>query len=168
MRCPLLRLAVALVTFGIGVTATTLWIAYRTPDVSGLEEQPMPGQITLVAPQVRDDSDIPPPPPPTPMLSPAATNSCDKFWAGVLDNKALEKPAPSFPAMGKSVRASGTVVVQVCVNGEGRVIGPKAVSGHPLLQSGAVQAAYRARFTPAPHGDPRIKVSGVLTYKFTL
>jgi protein TonB len=48
------------------------------------------------------------------------------------------------------------------------VISARAVSGHPLLQQAAVQAAYQARFAPTMlRGEP-VRVSGVVTYNFVL
>jgi outer membrane biosynthesis protein TonB len=59
------------------------------------------------------------------------------------------------------------VTVQVVADECGNVISAQAVSGHPLLQQAAVQAARQARLAPGLHGDC-VKVSGLLTYNFVL
>jgi TonB family protein len=41
----------------------------------------------------------------------------------------------------KAAHASGTVVVRVILNEEGKVIAAQADSGHPLLRAAAVKAA---------------------------
>lgn len=87
---------------------------------------------------------------------------------GVLDGKAIEKPLPEYPPVARAARASGTVTVRIIVNEEGQVEKAEAVSGHPLLQSAAVEAAYRARFAPTKLSGNPVKVSGVLTYDFML
>jgi protein TonB len=87
---------------------------------------------------------------------------------GVLNGKAISKPQPAYPPIARAARASGTVVVQIVVNEEGRVISASAVSGHPLLQSAAVAAARQARFAPTLLSGQPVKVSGVLTYNFVL
>lgn len=87
---------------------------------------------------------------------------------GVLNGKAISKPQPAYPPIAKAARASGTVTVQVLVNEEGNVISAKAVSGHPLLQQAAVNAAYQAKFSPTIVSGQKVKVSGVLTYNFVL
>lgn len=87
---------------------------------------------------------------------------------GVLNEKATEKPMPAFPPVAKAARVSGVVVVRVVVDEEGRVEKAEAISGHPLLQEAAVEAAYHARFRPTKLSGNSIKVSGVLTYNFTL
>jgi TonB family protein len=67
-----------------------------------------------------------------------------------------------------TVKASGPVNVQVLIDETGKVISAQAVSGHPLLRAAAVQAARQARFSPTMLGEQPVKVSGVITYNFTL
>lgn len=87
---------------------------------------------------------------------------------GVLNGKAIEKPAPPYPAEAKAARVSGTVAVSVLLDEEGRVETAEAVSGHPLLRAAAVEAAYKARFSPTRLSGRPVKVSGVVTYNFVL
>ncbi len=106
--------------------------------------------------------DDPPPPPPTPKKPPATISG------GVLTGKAVSKPQPTYPPIAKSARAQGTVTVQILVDESGKVVSASAVSGHPLLRAAAVQAAYRARFSPTLLSGQPVKVSGTITYNFTL
>jgi protein TonB len=85
---------------------------------------------------------------------------------GVLNGKATSLPKPAYPAIARAAHASGTVTVQVTVDESGKVISARAVSGHPLLQAAAVQAAYGARFSPTLLSGQPVKVTGVLTYNF--
>jgi len=85
---------------------------------------------------------------------------------GVLNGKAISKPEPVYPAIAKAAHASGTVIVQVVVDEDGKVISAHAVSGHPLLQGASVQAARQARFTPMKLSGQGVKVTGVLVYNF--
>lgn len=105
----------------------------------------------------------PPPPAPTPKPKPPAIVS-----GGVLNGKAISKPVPPYPAIAKQARAQGTVTVQITVDEGGRVISANAVSGHPLLRAAAVAAARQARFSPTLLSGQAVKVSGVITYNFTL
>lgn len=107
--------------------------------------------------------DDPPPPPPTPKPKPAAIVS-----GGVLNGKATSMPKPQYPAIAKQARAQGTVTVQVTVSESGSVLSANAVSGHPLLRAAAVAAARQARFSPTLLSGQPVKVSGVITYNFTL
>lgn len=85
---------------------------------------------------------------------------------GVLNGKALVLPKPAYPPAAKAVRAGGSVSVQVLIDENGNVISASAISGHPLLQSAAVEAARAAKFTPTLLLGVPVKVSGVITYNF--
>ena len=87
---------------------------------------------------------------------------------GILNGKAISKPQPAYPAIARAARAQGTVTVQILVDEEGKVISASAVSGHPLLQQAAVNAARGARFAPTFLDGQPVKVSGVITYNFVL
>ncbi|HYG09856.1 MAG TPA: TonB family protein [Pyrinomonadaceae bacterium] len=87
---------------------------------------------------------------------------------GVLNERAISKPAPEYPAIARAARAEGTVTVQVTFDEEGKVISARAAGGHPLLQQAAVKAAYKARFSPVRLSGQPVKVNGVLTYNFVL
>ena len=85
---------------------------------------------------------------------------------GVLNGKAINLPKPPYPAIAKAAKASGMVTVQVTIDESGKVVSAKAVSGHPLLQQAAIQAAYQAQFSPTQLSGQPVKVTGVLTYNF--
>jgi TonB family protein len=87
---------------------------------------------------------------------------------GILNGKAISLPRPAYPAIARQAHASGTVVVQVVIDEEGNVIWATAVSGHPLLQQAARQAALGAKFSPTKLSGQAVKVAGVLTYNFVL
>ncbi|HEV7860109.1 MAG TPA: TonB family protein [Pyrinomonadaceae bacterium] len=115
-------------------------------------------------PPVKMEESEPPPvmkPSPTPAPKPTAPIS-----GGVLNGKAISLPKPAYPAIAKSAHASGTVTVQVLIDENGSVVAAHAVSGHPLLQAVAVQAARSARFSPTKLSGQPVKVSGVITYNF--
>jgi TonB family protein len=112
---------------------------------------------------IADQTTAPVPPPPRP---PGKSNP--PISGGVLNGKAISLPKPAYPAIARSARASGTVTVQVTVDESGKVTSARAISGHPLLQASAVQAAYGARFSPTLLSGQPVKVTGVLTYNFTL
>jgi TonB family protein len=85
---------------------------------------------------------------------------------GVLNGKALYMPKPDYPPEAQSVKASGSVVVQITIDEVGAVIAAKAVSGHPTLHQVCVNAALQAKFSPTTLMGEPVKVSGVLTYNF--
>jgi TonB family protein len=87
---------------------------------------------------------------------------------GILNGKAISLPKPVYPPIAKQARASGTVAVQVLIDEEGNVVSASAVSGHPLLRAAAVAAARGAKFSPTKLSGKPVRVSGVITYNFTL
>ena len=86
----------------------------------------------------------------------------------VLNSQAISLPPPSYPPIARQTRTQGTVIVQVLIDEEGKVISAKATSGHVLLVPAAQTAALRARFSPTVLGDQKVKVQGVITYNFVL
>ncbi len=85
---------------------------------------------------------------------------------GVLNGKATEMPAPEYPTIAKAAHASGAVNVEIMIDENGAVVAARAVSGHPLLQAAAVNAARQASFTPTRLSGEPVKVTGVLVYNF--
>ena len=80
--------------------------------------------------------------------------------------KVLELPKPNYPLIARAAHVSGTVEVQVIIGLDGNVIAAVAISGHPLLQASAVNAARQTRFTPPKYKGEPVKVVGVLQYNF--
>ncbi|HKP37784.1 MAG TPA: TonB family protein [Pyrinomonadaceae bacterium] len=87
---------------------------------------------------------------------------------GVLNGKAISLPNPAYPPIARAAKASGTVTVEIIVDERGNVISANPISGHPLLQGAATDAARQAKFTPTQlQGNP-VKVSGQVVYNFEL
>ena len=103
------------------------------------------------------------------IASSAPPGAAREVQGGVLNGRAIYKPQPEYPAAAKSVRAQGTVTVQVIVDETGKVIEAKAVRfPHNSLVWAAEDAARRARFTPTLLSGSPVKVTGVITYNFLL
>ncbi len=85
---------------------------------------------------------------------------------GILNGKATSLPMPAYPPAAKAVKAGGTVNVQIMIDEQGNVISAQAISGHPLLQGAAVDAARQATFSPTLLSGEPVKVTGVVTYTF--
>jgi TonB family protein len=87
---------------------------------------------------------------------------------GILNGKALALPAPTYPEIAKRTRAAGVVEVEVVIDTNGKVISAKAVKGPSLLQQAAEQAAKMAKFTPTLLSGQPVKITGIITYNFSL
>ncbi len=105
-------------------------------------------------------SDNAPPPAPRPLLKPVS--------GGVLNGMALALPPPSYPDAARRMRQSGMVQVEVVVDENGKVISARALSGPSILRDVAVEAAYRARFSPTKLSGQPVKVTGQINYNFRL
>lgn len=88
--------------------------------------------------------------------------------ATVLNGQALTLPPPVYPDGARRMHISGTVKVEVVVDETGKVVSAKAVSGPGILRDSSVQAAYRAKFTPATLAGKPVKVNGSIIYNFTV
>jgi TonB family protein len=87
---------------------------------------------------------------------------------GVLDGTTIKKPPPRYPPDARSVRAQGTVIVQVLVDEEGNVASAQAVSGPSLLRGVSEEAARKAKLKPTTLCGQPVKVSGVMTYNYVV
>jgi TonB family protein len=103
-----------------------------------------------------------------PAAPPARTGPLKPVSGGILNGKAISLPAPAYSQMAKAARASGIVEVEVVIDITGKVISAKATKGPSLLMLAAEQAAKQARFTPTLLSGQPVRVSGVITYNFTL
>jgi TonB family protein len=120
---------------------------------------------------VRDKDSIEPlpPSPPTPSdeLKPA-TPSLVRRSEGVLRGNAINKVTPDYPALAKTARVTGEVIVEITIGEDGNVASSKVISGHPLLQQAALRAARQWQFKPVLLNNIPVKVQGNLTFRFTL
>jgi TonB family protein len=87
---------------------------------------------------------------------------------GTLNSKAVTMPKPAYPQEAKRLKIQGTVNVRVVVDENGKVISAKAVDGPAPLREPAEAAARQATFAPTTQDGITVKVTGVLTYNFSL
>ena len=82
-----------------------------------------------------------------------------------LVNKRVE---PTYPPVARSARVSGSVIVEVTMDEQGNVTSARAISGHPLLQQAAVEAAKGWKFSPLHLSDTPVKEIRTITFNFKL
>jgi TonB family protein len=123
-----------------------------SPTATPGDDSPTPTRTPIPTPSplvIRPGSPTPRPPSNSPING------------GVLNGRATSLPTPAYPAIAKTVGASGQVTVQVSVDERGNVVSARAVSGHPLLRSAAESAARRSKISSANE-----RLNGVLVYNF--
>lgn len=101
---------------------------------------------------------------PTPAPTPARLLKLSQIQS----SKIISKPVPSYPQIAKLAGIQGTVTVEILVDEQGRVISATATSGPVMLREAARLAALQARFTPTQLNGQPVKVSGAISYNFTL
>ncbi|MFL6229059.1 MAG: energy transducer TonB [Pyrinomonadaceae bacterium] len=82
--------------------------------------------------------------------------------------KTISRSAPFYPPAARSERASGVVLVLIVVDEGGKVVAAQALGGPVLLQGSALQAARTMRFEPTLLDGKPVKVSGTVTFTFSL
>jgi TonB family protein len=63
----------------------------------------------------------------------------------------VERSAPAYPALARSMGLSGTVRVEAVVSPDGSVKAVEVKGGHPVLAQAAVSAVLKWRWEPAAH-----------------
>jgi TonB family protein len=162
MRSKMLGLAIALSTFGLGVAATTVWIAYHAPAAVVLAPRLETRQV-IVAERAEPYAENS-----TPCAAASSINNGKPIRGGILQGKAISKPQPAYPPAARAEGVSGTVQVEIVVDECGNVASALAISGPPLLQQAAVDAAMKMRYTPTRLSGQPVKVSGTVAYNFLL
>ncbi|HYX41041.1 MAG TPA: energy transducer TonB [Pyrinomonadaceae bacterium] len=87
---------------------------------------------------------------------------------GGLLGAAVKRVEPVYSDAAKAAGAEGPVTVQIVIDEQGNVTSARAVSGNPLLQAAAVDAARQWVFKPAGGTGRAAKVSATLSFNFRL
>jgi TonB family protein len=92
----------------------------------------------------------------------------DRFWGALWGRtKAITMPRPDYPEAAKRAGASGTILIKVTLNEEGKVVSAESMcGGNSLLVKAAEQAALQARFTPVLVNGAAVRIVGYVPYTF--
>lgn len=154
----LIRILVALVTFGVGLGASALW------SLLGPSKYAAPAEVAEARLVLSRHAELAT----TPGVFAKREASSAIVHGGILNGKAVSAPPPVYPPLAMRARIEGTAVVFVVVGTDGTVEVAEPASGHPLLSEAAVEAVRRWRFAPTRLSGEPVKVSGQVTVNFTL
>ena len=112
--------------------------------------------------QVNIPDELPPAPTPTP-VTPKILKISE-----MINSRALALPKPPYPPLARQIKLQGTVVIQVLIDENGKVLSARPVSGHPMLIPEAQRAAMQAKFSPTTLNGVAVKVSGMISYNFQM
>jgi TonB family protein len=97
----------------------------------------------------------------------ASQEAREPEYGQVLNGRAISLPRPDYPDGARSLRLSGTVVVKVLIDEQGKVIKAEDMcQGPPYLSEASVAAAFKARFTPTKLSGMPVRVNGIIQYNF--
>jgi protein TonB len=96
---------------------------------------------------------VPPPPPPPPVVSnkPLQGDRNVKplqVGGNVKEPQSVYKPQPEYPLLARYARIEGVVEIDAIIDEQGNVVQMRAVSGHPLLITAALQAVKQWKYEP--------------------
>ena len=105
----------------------------------------------------------------TPVAVPkVAAPSRIRVSAGVQQGNLISQVKPVYPAIAKSARISGAVVLQAEISKQGTIENLRVISGHPMLVQNALEAVKQWRYKPyLLNGEP-VPVETTITVNFTL
>jgi len=82
--------------------------------------------------------------------------------------RALLKSAPDYPALARSARIEGDVVLDATIDAQGNVLDARVVSGHPLLYDAALNAVRKWKFEPTYLNDEPVPIQMNVTVSFRM
>ncbi|MFZ0760823.1 MAG: energy transducer TonB [Candidatus Sulfotelmatobacter sp.] len=80
----------------------------------------------------------------------------------------VQKILPVYPALARSARVQGTVVLQAMISKQGTIEDLKVVTGHPMLVPAAIDAVRRWRYRPYVLNNEPVEVETQITVNFSL
>jgi len=80
----------------------------------------------------------------------------------------IRKVQPAYPALARSARIQGTVVLQAVIGKQGTIEDLRVLTGHPMLAPAAIDAVRQWRYRPyVLNGEP-VEVETQITVNFSL
>lgn len=80
----------------------------------------------------------------------------------------IDQPPPAYPVLARHARVQGEVQVLAVIGTDGSVLDVEALSGPPLLYTGALEAVRKWRYQPVLKGNKPVEASTVVTVRFNL
>jgi periplasmic protein TonB len=92
------------------------------------------------------------------------------FWKVEVKPQPVNIPTPAYPEMARNAGIEGQTVVEALVDVDGSVADARVLksAGNQSLDAAAIEAARRAKFTPAKQRDKPVRVWVSIPFRFTL
>lgn len=80
----------------------------------------------------------------------------------------IRRVQPTYPALARSARIQGAVVLQAVISKEGAIENLKVLSGHPMLVPAAIEAVKQWYYRPYILNNEPVEVETMITVNFSL
>jgi protein TonB len=142
----------------------------RVAPESDLERAPGPRTLGPAVPQrsLADVAGALPGGGPPPQEKPPAPTGPIRLHTGVTPPVPVSTPPPVYPAIARTGRIDGTVILDVVIDETGRVRNATVLRSIPTLDRAALDAITSWRYEPARLNGIPIAVSMTVTVRFTL
>ena len=87
---------------------------------------------------------------------------------GVTEGNKIFAPTPQYPAIAKTARIQGSVVLAAIISKSGNIENLRVISGHPMLVQSALDAVKQWRYKPYYLNGEPVEVDTTITVNFTL
>ena len=104
-------------------------------------------------------------PPPMPK---SVTPHAVRVSSGVAQGLLTHQVRPEYPALARSARIQGSVVLQATIGKDGAIQNLHLLSGHPLLTQAAMEAVRQWRYRPCLLNNEPVEVDTTIQVNFTL
>jgi protein TonB len=105
----------------------------------------------------------------TPLAVPKmATPQRVRVSGGVTQGNLIYGPKPPYPAIARTARVFGDVVLRAIISKSGAIENLQVVSGHPMLTQSAMETVRQWRYKPYYLNGEPVEVDTTITVKFTL
>ncbi|MFZ0818214.1 MAG: energy transducer TonB [Candidatus Sulfotelmatobacter sp.] len=86
----------------------------------------------------------------------------------ISEGNLVRKILPTYPALARSARIQGQVVLQAVISKQGTIENLKVLTGHPMLVPAAIEAVRQWRYRPYILNNEPVEVETQITVNFSL
>jgi protein TonB len=102
-----------------------------------------------------------------PAVRPASTVAPLRL-SNMSEGNLIHKVQPAYPALARTARVQGTVVLQAVISKQGTIENLKVVAGHAMLVPAAIEAVRQWRYRPYILNNEPVEVETQITVNFSL
>jgi len=103
-----------------------------------------------------------------PSMPKSVTPHAVRVSSGVAQGLLIHQVRPEYPALARSARIQGSVVLQATIGKDGAIQNLHLLSGHPLLTQAAMEAVRQWRYRPYLLNNEPVEVDTTIQVNFTL